>query len=938
MSFSFSFFRLSFDIQEFKVFTSYSKEQSSTKALLDSIQRNAKEMANANGRELERAQNRVGESLSRLESLQQSADELAQQLKNLQAVTEATQRGNYILRRLHFAEICQRESDVSVAEQDTFGWIVGDPVEPPRSASDIAQWDAFNSLRCFLRQSDGGSIFFFCGKAGSGKSTMMKFLSKHSAVRSGLEEWAADGKKLIMVTMFFWSSENRLQRTTEGFYRTILFHTLSQCPELVANVFPTENSPTKPADDLTIIAPFPVGELEEAFDRLVKFSGGDMQNDFRFCYLIDGLDEYDGDSQSYRALAKKLVRWSSQLDRVKIICSARPYTVFRDTFRDAGTTLEFHELTRQDMFKFASRQFAINLTHPVPTICRDACLASVDRIVARADGVFLWASLVVRSLINGALDGVLDGDAVVEKVKERLKECPDKVEDMFAKMISKVDPSPSARRQSNMIMYLAAYNPISSALNALTLAWLDDASWFENGNLGSFPFNQQPRPYTESEVAAKHAYARKLLYSLTQGLLELKDTTTTTSSCDQIPYLRYSIGFCHRSVVDFLRGHCREPFGCQSTLTEVYGRLRAAEVKFLSSAPAEESQQLKLAPTITYLYEYTFFWLSDLARRACHSSSSSSSSSSFLPSSSCLGEFEQAITSKVPRISWGNRQSTVISSSSALALEAFWLHVFRGTMHIGSERSHRWEAGDSGRAKNLSGGCSFLHFATYWFQGRYFRDRLVSGCDDDVSEELSILLSSSVASDVETTRFLLDQGRRRPSDCIRGFSDGDHQQRHHYSVWAVFLRDFANVVNQYEQKERARREWPVFIDSSWLNRLSAIIELYLAFGADPDAYFHVDLLGSTSAEEEATTTAASTAITEPRVFVVTLAQMLEVFKPENLSSVQKYLGVGGTKTMTQGLQLLSSPQLLKEQHWQVWAVILPGWKQSLWGGVQVRVF
>ncbi|KAK0711719.1 hypothetical protein B0H67DRAFT_443548, partial [Lasiosphaeris hirsuta] len=366
----------------------------------------------------------------------------------------------------------------------------------------------------------------------------MKFLSRHSAVRSGLEEWA-DGKKLIMVTMFFWNAESRLQRTAEGFYRTIIFQTLSQCPELVAGVFPTE-SPTKPTD-LAIIAPFPVGELEEAFDRLVKLGG--TQNDFRFCYLIDGLDEYDGDNQSYRALAKQLVRWSS-LDGVKIICSARPYTVFRDAFRDAGTTLEFDELTRQDMFTFASRQFALHLTHSVPPICRDACLASVDRIVTRADGVFSWSSLVVRSLINGALD-----EDTVDKLEERLEECPDKIEDMFEKMLSKVDHSPSVRRWSNTIMYLAAYNPIQSALNALTLTWLDDASWFEDGNLGSFPFNQQPRPYTESEVVVKHAYARKLLHSLTQGLLELKEATCS----DQIQYFRYSIGFFHRSVVDFLR-------------------------------------------------------------------------------------------------------------------------------------------------------------------------------------------------------------------------------------------------------------------------------------------------------------------------------------------------------------------------------------------------
>lgn len=898
--------------------TYYSKEQSHTRDLLDSILKNAKEMANINGKELEKVQDKISKSLSHLKGLQQSSDELAQQLKDLQAVTVATRRGNYILRRLHFPEIFLRESDVQVAEQDTFGWIVGDP-EPPHS--DVARYCAFNSLSSFLRSSDG-SILFFCGKAGSGKSTMMKFLSKHSAVCSGLEEWA-DGKKPIIVSMYFWNADSRLQRTIEGFYRTILFHTLSQCPELVAHVFPTEQS-TRPTD-LTIIAPFSVGELEEAFDRLVKL--GDARDDFRFCYLIDGLDEYDGDNQSHRALAKKLVSWSS-LDGVKIICSARPYTVFRDAFRDAGTTIEFHMLTRQDMHTFASRQFTTNLTHSVPLTCRDACLGFVDQIVTRADGVFSWASLVVRSLINGALDG-----DTADKLEERLEECPDKIEDMFEKMLSKVDPSPSVRRRSNMIMYLAAYNPLQSALNALTLAWLDDATWFRDGNIGTFPFDQQPRPYTESEIALKHANARKLLHSLTQGLLELKEATYG----DQIPYFRYSIGFFHRSVHDFLRGHCYEPFGSQTALVEVYSRLRAAEVKFLASVPQELYQQLKLAPSVTNLYEYTFWWFGYLARK------------DLSPSYSCLREFELAVTSNIPWTSSGSLNRAFLPS------ESFWLLVFRGTMRIDGERSYRWETVNSG-VGNL-GGCSFLHWASYWFQGSHFRDQL---CACDGSEELSALLSSSLASDVETTRFLLDQGRR-PADCVRILCPGDNQQR--ISVWAVFLRDFANIVNQQTLKERARREWPAYLDSPWLSRLSAIIELYLRFGADPDAFYVVKVPTVEKTLREIT--ANFPAGTPPsirdgfahaaarwKVYRVTLLQMLDVFKSNNLPSIHKLLGdsvlldINSSRAkrlprdtlVALRSELLPSPQLLKERDWHVVGVFLPGWGETLGGTFEVRVF
>lgn len=890
---------------------------------------------------------------------------LATQLSDLNSVTEVTQRGNYILRRLHFPEIFQRESDVKQAEEDTFGWIVGNP-KPP--ASNIPRNHAYKSLMSFLETD--GCLFFFCGKAGSGKSTMMKFLSTYSSrqsfVHSGLEKWAGS-RKLVIVRMYFWSADSRLQRTMEGFYRTILFHTLSQCPELVSEIFPHE-SPTRPAD-LSIIAPFPIGELQEAFDRLVRL--GQTRDETRFCYFIDGLDEYDADNQSYRALAKKLVNWST-LDSVKIICSARPYTVFRESFEGVGITLEFHELTRDDMRAFASRQFQTNLNDPTMVLRQTACLKFVEQIVTRADGVFSWASLVVRSLINGALDG-----ETVENLERRLEECPDKIGDMFKKMLSKVDSSPSVRRRSNMLMYLAAHNPLESALNALSLTWLDEASWFEGSDLGNFPFNRQARHYSEHEIVRKHEEARKLLHSLTQGLLELNEAT----SRDQIPYFRYSIGFFHRSVRDFIRDHCFEPFGSEITLAESYSRLRAAEVKFLPLIPLSRSEQLRLVPYVTYLYEYTFWWFGSLARRRLS------------PSLSCLREFEHTIASHVPKLYTGYGHQ-----------EEFWAQVFRGTMLIGGSRSYRWESTNSGRGGEK--GCSFEHWAIYWFQGRQYVAQVNDGDDP---KTLSHLLSASLASDTDTTKYLLDRGRR-PVDSIEIHQS---QMRKISSIWAVFLRDFANVVGEHIRKEREARDWPSYLDSLWLSRLSKIMELYLQADADPSAFFLVKIPNlssqtttyqppadppnlvsrahgaqgsplrglppplANSSSSNTLTSKRPTLRSGPRrpkgtsspllpppivsssrtaftsgTYRVTIMQMLSAFNASNLMNVERIIhdatmdtkentekSTATSKTRDEIVnELLPSPQLLVQNDWLVLAVILPGWDESIRGDFEVRVF
>jgi hypothetical protein len=206
----------------------------------------------------------------------------------------------------------------------------------------------------------------------------------------------------------------------------------------------------------------------KTFRRLVT-TGTAKSNDYRFCYFIDGLDEYDGDNQQYLILAKTLATWGNCIG-VKLVCSSRPYTVFRDVFRIPGAiTIELHNLTRKDIQSFASTQFKRNLSGPETEGALTTCLTLADEIVRRADGVFLWAALAVRSLINGAIDG-----EDTRELEERLRDYPDGLQKMFAKMLGNVDPSPSVRRRSNTVMYLAVHNPLGTAMNAIAFSWLGD--------------------------------------------------------------------------------------------------------------------------------------------------------------------------------------------------------------------------------------------------------------------------------------------------------------------------------------------------------------------------------------------------------------------------------------------------------------------------------
>ena len=152
-----------------------------------------------------------------------------------------------------------------------------------------------------------------------------------------------------------------------------------------------------------------------------------------------------------------------------MLCTA--FTVFRDAFKDAGITIHLRELIHTDITNFASSQFAEHLTTAELSSARTDCLALAPEIAVRANGVFLWAVLVMRSLINDAIGGD-DGTTS----KERLSECPNGLNEMYRNMLSKADSSPSVRRHSDLLIYLATRmgSDRYPSDNALAFSWLQD--------------------------------------------------------------------------------------------------------------------------------------------------------------------------------------------------------------------------------------------------------------------------------------------------------------------------------------------------------------------------------------------------------------------------------------------------------------------------------
>lgn len=121
-------------------------------------------------------------------------------------------REQVLLESLNFVSRPYRHENIPVAHASTFEWIF------PGHGSHMVQNDQesleeHSRLVTWLKS--GSGTFWVFGKAGAGKSTLMKFIASHHETRIALKEWAGP-KKVVMATHYFWSTGTAMQKSLKG--------------------------------------------------------------------------------------------------------------------------------------------------------------------------------------------------------------------------------------------------------------------------------------------------------------------------------------------------------------------------------------------------------------------------------------------------------------------------------------------------------------------------------------------------------------------------------------------------------------------------------------------------------------------------------------------------------------------------------------------------
>ena len=249
------------------------------------------------------------------------------------------------------------------------------------------------------------------------------------------------------------------------------------------------------------------------------------------CFFIDGLDEYDGDHKSLI----RLLRSFSRPKNIKICASSRPWNVFKRAFETGShTMLRLEDLTRNDIALYIRETLAQNeLFNQLRKRENAHCVDLVNEVVSKAQGVFLWVFLVVRSLLTG----LTNADRITD-LRRRLGLLPADLESLFAHMLATIDTFYGQQTAQTFKIALHESKP-QIIITYVMLDELDEDP--------QFALHLDIREWQSNEIRSKTESMELRINARGMGLLEV------VRSKDSDGLGGDEVDFLHRTVRDFFR-------------------------------------------------------------------------------------------------------------------------------------------------------------------------------------------------------------------------------------------------------------------------------------------------------------------------------------------------------------------------------------------------
>lgn len=419
-----------------------------------------------------------------------------------------------LLSSLKYPAMNERRNNVSESHEESFHWIFGSIQD--ENPSGFVQW---------LELPDE-PLFWISGKPGSGKSTLLKFLLEDERTRTHLE---TVHPRILIVSHFFWMAGQLMERSIKGLLCTLLYQLLETTPikHLESLQLPgsLHNRSRNSHSDWS------VKDLKTALCYMLRSTTSLV------CIFLDALDECDPADGPFNLL--DLIHDWCRIPNVKICTSSRPEPIFQQRLGQ-GPMLRVQDLTTKDIRFYAEAKIRDDISAAAVTLTNGEFEELSFLVATKADGVFLWASLALRSLQRG----LSNGDSFAE-LSSRLDALPDDLNALYKDMWRRLNTDreiyrKDAARYFNLSLDILSKPSLGFYSSPLIPVW---AVAF-HPTLASDMLMSNTHYPSEDDISALSLRLSKRIGVRCAGLLEVVSDRNG----------QRKVAFVHRSAMEFLQG------------------------------------------------------------------------------------------------------------------------------------------------------------------------------------------------------------------------------------------------------------------------------------------------------------------------------------------------------------------------------------------------
>ena len=394
----------------------------------------------------------------------------------------------------------------------------------------------------------------------------MKHIHSHKKTLTALEQWASP-QQLITASYFFWNAGLPLQKSDKGLLQSLLYQMLAASPglmpEICAKRFPKE--------------PWSRDELFEALKQIST----DPKFSLKFCFFVDGLDEFDGDDEKIIGLLQAL----SSSSNIKVCLSSRPWTAFLDAFGSSKWKLTMEDLTKGDMEIYVRSE--LNENRSFGSFAQKDRRSIEEQIVDKAQGVWLWVYLVVRDILRD-----IKGEEDFEHLQSRIDSFPAELELYFADTLNRIDRHFLEETAEIFLLAITAVGPVS----VFAFEYLD-----RERKDTEYAINMHISPISSSSAHDAFRTWRKRLNSRCKDLLEVNTRDSETT------FLKYKVDFLHRTVRDFLQDNYQPEVRKRASRFNPVGSLCKIMVALVKGLDSSQGLHLHLDQFFSLVDEMMYY-------------------------------------------------------------------------------------------------------------------------------------------------------------------------------------------------------------------------------------------------------------------------------------------------------------------------------------------